>query len=85
MLIVSSVVNRKMCFPHVGKIFTINQLTYYDPKSQTSPLSNVSSVTDKHTISSLTNVSPGVCKGSTLLVAYYGPPSTPSEPRSSSF
>jgi len=35
--VVTSMVFCKMCFPHNGMIITINQLTYYDPKSQTSP------------------------------------------------
>lgn len=33
MSIVTSVVHCKMCITHNGKIVTIGQLTYYDPKS----------------------------------------------------
>ena len=41
------VVFRKMCFPHEGKIIIIDQLTYYEPKSVTSPEYFISLVSDK--------------------------------------
>ena len=70
MSVVSYVVHRNMCFPHNGNIVTIVQLTYYDPKSQTSPQSNISSMADNQIVSSLTNFSPGVYKGSILLFLF---------------
>lgn len=33
MLVFASEIDRKMHFPHNGKIVTIDQLTYYDPKA----------------------------------------------------
>ena len=57
---VPSVVHCKMSFPHNGKIVTIDLLTYYEPKSQTSPESIISSVANKKTVKPLTSVSPGV-------------------------
>ena len=47
MSIVPSTVHRKMSFSHNGKIVTIDQLTYYEPKSQTSPQFIISSVANK--------------------------------------
>ena len=44
---VPSAVFRKMSFPHNGKIVTIDQLTYHEPKSQTSPETTISSVANK--------------------------------------
>ena len=41
------VVHHKMSFPHNGNIVTIDQLTYYEPKSQTSPESIISLVDNK--------------------------------------
>jgi len=58
---------------------------YYDPKPQTSPQSNISSMTNNKIVCLVPhNVSLGVYKGSTFLGAYYGPPTTPSKPISSS-
>ena len=37
MYVFPSMVHCKMCFPHNGKIVTIDQLKYYEPKSETSP------------------------------------------------
>ena len=39
---IPSMVHSKMSFPHNGKIVTIDQLTYHEPKSQTSPESIIS-------------------------------------------
>ena len=71
MLIVASTIFRKMCFPHNRKIVTIDHLTYYDPQYQTYPQTTISSVARKNTILSLTIVSRGVYKDSTLLGPYY--------------
>ena len=42
MFFVASSIFCKMCFPHNGKIITIDYLTYYDPQSQTSPHTTIS-------------------------------------------
>ena len=47
MFVVPSTVHRKISFPYNGKIVTIDQLTYNEPKSQTSPESTISSVANK--------------------------------------
>jgi len=44
---IASAVFRKMCFPNNEKIITINQLTYYNPSSLTSPVSIISSMSNK--------------------------------------
>jgi len=49
---VPSAVFRKMSFPHNGKIITIDQLTYHEPNSQTSPETTISSVANKQTFNS---------------------------------
>ena len=64
---VPSAVFRKMSFPHNGKIVTIDQLSYHEPPSQTSSETTISSVANKQTVDSLTSVSPGIYKDSTLL------------------
>jgi len=74
MSFLTSTVSRKMCFPREGKIVTINQLTYYEQTSMTSPESIISSVSDKQYPTPLTGVSPGVYKYSSLLGAFLGPP-----------
>ena len=57
---IPSAVHRKIFFPHNGKIVTIDQLTYHEPKSQTSLELTISSVANKKTIDYLTNFSPSV-------------------------
>ena len=47
MSVVASTIFHKMCFPHEGKIITIDQLTYYEFASLTSPESIISSIYDK--------------------------------------
>lgn len=79
----SCLVNHNMCFPHNGRIIIVDELKYYDPKSQTSPQSNISSMADNKFVSSFTNVSPGVYKDSTLVCVYCGSLPTPYEPSSS--
>jgi len=74
MLAIASAVFRKMCFPHEGKIVTIDQLTYYEPSSLTSPKSIISSMSDKYYSTPLTSVSPKVYKDSSLLGSFPGPP-----------
>ena len=69
---IPSAVHHKMSFPHNGKIVTIDQLTYYEPKSQTSPESIISSVANKQTVEPLTSVSPRVYKDSSLLGSFPG-------------
>ena len=64
---VPSAVFRKISFPHNGKIVTIDQLTYHEPPSQNPSETTISSVTNKQTVDSLTSVSPGVYKDSSLL------------------
>ena len=83
MLVVPSIVHRKMSFAHNGKIVTIDQLTYYEPKSQTSPKSTISPVANKQTIDPLTSVSPGVYKDSSLLGTFPVLPPPISDPISS--
>ena len=74
----------KMYFPHEGKIVTVDQLTYYEPISVTSPESIISSVSDKQPSNPSTSVSPGVYKYSSLLGSFPGPPPPISEPNSMS-
>ena len=74
----------KISFPHNGKIVTIDQLTYHEPKSQTSPKTTIYYVANKKTIDSLTSVSPGVYKDSSLLGTFPCLPPPPiSDPSSS--
>ena len=77
MYVVPSSVFREMSFPHNGKIVTINQLTYHEPPSQTSPEMTISSVANKQTVDSLTSVSPGVYKDSSLLGTFPNLPPPP--------
>ena len=74
---VSSIVHCRMSFPHNGKIVTIDQLTYHEPKSQTSPESIISSVANKQVVDSLTSVSPSIYKDSSLLGTFPGLPPPP--------
>ena len=74
MSFVPSAVHHKMFFPHNGNIFTIDQLNYHEPNSQTSPESTISTVTNQPTVDSLTIVSHGVYKESSLLGNFPGPP-----------
>ena len=65
-------------------VVTIDQLTYHEPKSQTSPESTISSVANKKIVNSLTSVSPGVYKDSSLLGTFPSlPPPPVSDPSSS--
>ena len=70
----------KISFPRNGKIVTIDQLTYHEPKSQTSPESTISSIANKKTINSLTSVSPGIYKDSSLLGTFPDLPPPVSNP-----
>ena len=83
MLDVPSTVHRKMSFPHNGNIVIIDQLTYYEPKAQSSPESTISSVASKQTVDPLTSVSPGVYKDSSLLGTFPGLPPPISDSNSS--
>ena len=74
---VPSEVHCKMFFPHNGKIVTIDQLTYHEPQSQTSPETTISSVANQQTVDSLTSVSPGIYKDSSLLGTFPGLPPPP--------
>ena len=67
----------KMSFPHNGKIVTIDQLTYHEPKSQTSPETTISSVANKQIVDSLTSVCPGIYKDSSLLGNFPNLPPAP--------
>lgn len=40
-----SVIHNNMCFPHNGNILIFDQLTYYDPKFETTHQSTISSMT----------------------------------------
>jgi len=84
MSIVASVIFCKMCFPHEGNIFAINQLNYYEPTSVTSPESIISSMSDKQSSNFSTIVSLGVYKDSSLLGAFPSPPPPIFEPTSMS-
>ena len=72
-----SAVFHKMSFPHNEKIVAIDQLTYHEPKSQTSPETPISSVANKQTADSLTSVSPGVYKDFSLLGTFPNLPPPP--------
>ena len=74
---VPSIVFCKMSFPHNGKIVTIDQLTYHEPKSQTSPETTISSIANKQTVDCLTSVFPSVYKDSSLLGTFLGLPPPP--------
>jgi len=73
MLVVTSVVFFKYCFPHDGKIITIDQLNYYKPTFVTSPKSIISSMSDKQPTTPSTSVSPRAYKDS-LFGAFPSPP-----------
>lgn len=71
---VASSIFDTMMFPHNGKIVSLDQLTYYDPKPQTN-LDNVFPTLGRsQPIPSSTGVGPDVFKDSTLLGTYHGPP-----------
>lgn len=57
MSIFTSIVFRNMCFPHEGKIITIDQLAYYKSALVTSPKSIISSMFDKNSITPLSSAS----------------------------
>jgi len=80
MLAITSLVFRKMCFPHEGKIITIDQLNYYELTSVTSLESIISSVSDKQSSTPLTSVSTRVYKYSSLFGAFPRPPPPILEP-----
>lgn len=80
---VSSLVFCIMMFPHNGKITTVDQLTYYDPKSQLNPSNVFPSLDGFQIISAFTYISPGILKDSTLLGTYYGPPPVVTTPSTS--
>jgi len=84
MTAVVSAAFHKMCFPHEGNIVTIDQLTYYELASMNSPKSIILSVSNKHSSTPCTNVSPEVYKNSSLLGALPSPPHPISEPTSMS-
>lgn len=69
----ASTLFHKMSFPHNGKIVMVDQLTYYEPRPQSSPDSIISSTTNKQIVEPLTILSLGVYKDSALLGAFCGP------------
>ena len=71
---IMSMVLHMMCFPHEGKIVTIDQITYYTLASMTSPEFIISSMSEKQSSTPTTSVSPGVYKDSSLLGAFPRPP-----------
>lgn len=61
-----------MMFPHNGKIVSLDQLTYYDPKPQTN-LDNVfPTIGGNKPVTFYTDVGPSVFKGFTLHRTYHG-------------
>ena len=72
---VASSVFRMMMFPHNGNIFTVDQLTYYDPKYQLKPDNVLPTLEGNQTIFFFTDVCPRFFQDSTVLGAYHGPPS----------
>jgi len=82
MLVVTSTIFHKMCFPHEGNIITIDQLTYYEPTFVTSPEPIILSMSNSQSSTPLTGVSLGVYKYSSLLGAFPGPPPLISKPNS---
>lgn len=82
MLVITSVIFHKMCFPHEGNIVTIDQLTYYKPESMISPEFIISSMSNNYSSTPLTDISPDVYKGSSLFGAFPGPPPLILEPNS---
>ena len=70
-------------FPHNGKITTVDQMTYYYPKSHLNPNNVLPTIEGSQPISSLTGIGPRVFKDSTLLRTYYGPPLVVSIPSTS--
>lgn len=59
---VTSLVFFTMSFTHNGKIVTIDKLTYYDPRSKTSPRNFIYSMVSNKSMPSLTKISLGVYK-----------------------
>jgi hypothetical protein len=66
MKVVSSSVFHTMSFPHKGKIVTIDQLTYHDPKTQLYHDKVVSSLDGRQLVTSLLDINPRFYKDSTL-------------------
>jgi len=76
MKLVSCLFFHTMSFPHEGNIITIDQITYYDPKSQIR-LDNVfPSMDGNQNFSSFSNVCLEIIKKSTWVGTCYGPPPT---------
>nr|KUM45357.1 hypothetical protein ABT39_MTgene3430 [Picea glauca] len=73
MKVIASIVYRIMMFPHNGKIITIDQLTYYDPKSRLNLDHVLPTLSGNSTIPVFFDVCPGVFKNSAFLHTYHGP------------
>ena len=63
MRIISSTIFRLLMFPHDGKVVTINQMVYYDPKGSTTPehvLPTIDTTIDSEVVPSLLVVGLGL-------------------------
>lgn len=69
MCVVASSLFLVLCFPHQGKIFTVNQLSFFASSSSDG---NVPFV--EHTSIPYESVGPGVFKDPTLMAAFSLPP-----------
>jgi len=68
---VASLVFCTMMFPYEGKVVTIEQLTYYEPRATTNLEKVCPTIgASQQTTPSYTELGPGVYKDSTLLGAY---------------
>ena len=74
MKVVASSIFRTIMLPHDGKVVTIDQLTYYDPKSQLHLENVLPTLEGSQSITSFSDVCPEICQYYSLLGTYNGPP-----------
>jgi len=63
-----------MMFPHEGKVVTIDQLTYYEPRSPENLDNVLPNLLGKASVSTYVNIRPDIFKDSSLLGTYASPP-----------
>ena len=81
MWVISSTIFQLLMLPHDGKIVTINQLTYYDPKGPVTPkhvLPTIKTTIDSVSIPSLPVVGQWLFTGAPLMDTFLSLPPPPS-------
>ena len=76
----ASTIFQLLMFPHDGKIVTVNELTYYDPKGMAMSehiLLTISSTIDSVSIPSLCVVGPGLFSNTPMMDTFLSLPTSP--------